>query len=765
MCFNEWRNEVPEAIDASSSQLQQSSKVSRGSSRRLLFSPAPYYTENGVLISNLTLDDCTKKEWNAPCAGKCRTTAEQDEIDQLRSDFLMVNTNALEDPDKPKLKKSKWPWIFWYSFQIIYMFCALAIVCDEFFVPALECFVDEFGISMDVAGATFMAAGGSMPELFTSYIATFKESEVGFAAIVGSAVFNVLFVIAVCAIASDEVLTLTWWPLARDCSFYLIALVAVVLVFSDNIVHWYEALALLCVYFSYCTFMKFNARISAHVELMFNKGKVTPIPTINAEDDSSKANLDRRESQIDNPHFGKPSTFRIGIVKLLTRDAYMYETAGIAAVTQIAGCLEDTFAMLDVDGDGLLSIQEMKELLASIDPRAHPDSAQVKAGMKRIARTGDGNFINFQDFKKWYMTSEIRITNQVHRIFDEFDKNRNGFLEPSEIKNVLKSLGHKPDDDEIRHVITEKESMPVGEEDGDEVQELSAKEPPGPPPEDDAPKPISSQPMMSSDPIDDTQISLDQFERWYKNSLFYNQKMKKHEMEEEADEGGLCLEAPDFPRITGDPRTDSTNRRLWYSAMFWWVFTYPLVCVMYCTLPDVRDDKYKRNWKMGIVEFLLSLVWIGIFSNWLYECIVVVSNTIGLPVAVSAVTVLAAGTSIPDLISSYVVAKKNEGDMAVSSSIGSNIFDVTVGLPLPWLSYTIIKGKRFDAIKNKTLVVDILVLITMVAAVIATVMCMKWRMTKSMGYIMLFLYFAFLCQNLIGQLPEDDPLVDYTSIR
>lgn len=42
-------------------------------------------------------------------------------------------------------------------------------------------------------------------------------------------------------------------------------------------------------------------------------------------------------------------------------------------------------------------------------------------------------------------------------------------------------------------------------------------------------------------------------------------------------------------------------------------------------------------------------------------------------------TFLAAGTSIPDLITSVVVARQGHGDMAVSSSIGSNIFDVTVG--------------------------------------------------------------------------------------
>ena len=84
------------------------------------------------------------------------------------------------------------------------MFLALAIVCDEFFVPALEEMANEdhMNLSMDVAGATLMAAGGSAPELFTSMIGTFKESDVGFGTIVGSAVFNVLFVIGMCAMFS-----------------------------------------------------------------------------------------------------------------------------------------------------------------------------------------------------------------------------------------------------------------------------------------------------------------------------------------------------------------------------------------------------------------------------------------------------------------------------------------------------------------------------------------------------------------------------------
>ena len=97
-------------------------------------------------------------------------------------------------------------WIVLHIIGVAYIFLALAIVCDEYFVPALDVLVETLQVSPDVAGATFMAAGGSAPELFTSLIGTFTQSAVGFGTIVGSAVFNVLFVIGMCAVFSKETL-------------------------------------------------------------------------------------------------------------------------------------------------------------------------------------------------------------------------------------------------------------------------------------------------------------------------------------------------------------------------------------------------------------------------------------------------------------------------------------------------------------------------------------------------------------------------------
>ena len=69
-------------------------------------------------------------------------------------------------------------------------------------------------------------------------------------------------------------------------------------------------------------------------------------------------------------------------------------------------------------------------------------------------------------------------------------------------------------------------------------------------------------------------------------------------------------------------------------------------------------------------------------------------------IAIMGLTLLAAGTSIPDLLTSVIVAKNGFGDMALSSSVGSNIFDITVGLPLPWMIGAWVYGKPIDVSSN-----------------------------------------------------------------
>ena len=69
--------------------------------------------------------------------------------------------------------------------KLLKYFVALAIVCDDFFVPSLEAISEKLKLSEDVAGATFMAGGSSAPELFTSIAGVAFETDVGVGTIVG----------------------------------------------------------------------------------------------------------------------------------------------------------------------------------------------------------------------------------------------------------------------------------------------------------------------------------------------------------------------------------------------------------------------------------------------------------------------------------------------------------------------------------------------------------------------------------------------------
>eukprot|EP00894_Picocystis_sp_ML_P005033 jgi/Pico_ML_1/55550/g1220.t1 len=139
-----------------------------------------------------------------------------------------------------------------YVMGVAYMFLALAMVCDEYFVPALEVLAHKLGVEEDVAGATFMAAGGSAPELATGLLGVFvSRSNVGVGTIVGSAAFNVLFVTGACAFYAKEALRLHWYPLLRDSSFYALDLLVLALFFASGAIQWWHCCVLLLLYTFY----------------------------------------------------------------------------------------------------------------------------------------------------------------------------------------------------------------------------------------------------------------------------------------------------------------------------------------------------------------------------------------------------------------------------------------------------------------------------------------------------------------------------------
>ncbi|XP_073720991.1 sodium/potassium/calcium exchanger 4-like isoform X1 [Misgurnus anguillicaudatus] len=152
-----------------------------------------------------------------------------------------------------------------HIFGALYMFLALAIVCDDYFVMSLEKICEKMDLSEDVAGATFMAAGSSAPELFASVIGVFiTHGDVGVGTIVGSAVFNILCIIGVCGIFAGQVVFLTKFAVFRDSIYYIFSVVALIAFIYDGKIVWWESLILIVMYVGYIIIMKFNNSLHSY---------------------------------------------------------------------------------------------------------------------------------------------------------------------------------------------------------------------------------------------------------------------------------------------------------------------------------------------------------------------------------------------------------------------------------------------------------------------------------------------------------------------
>ncbi|XP_012383214.3 sodium/potassium/calcium exchanger 5 [Dasypus novemcinctus] len=153
-----------------------------------------------------------------------------------------------------------------YFLIILYMFMAISIVCNEYFLPSLEIISESLGLSQDVAGATFMAAGSSAPELVTAFLGVFiTKGDIGISTILGSAIYNLLGICAACGLLCNMVSRLSCWPLFRDCVAYAISVAAVLGIIYDNQVYWYEGTLLLLIYGLYVLVLCFDIKISQYI--------------------------------------------------------------------------------------------------------------------------------------------------------------------------------------------------------------------------------------------------------------------------------------------------------------------------------------------------------------------------------------------------------------------------------------------------------------------------------------------------------------------
>jgi len=152
--------------------------------------------------------------------------------------------------------------------------------------------------------------------------------------------------------------------------------------------------------------------------------------------------------------------------------------------------------------------------------------------------------------------------------------------------------------------------------------------------------------------------------------------------------------------------------------------------------------------KSYIRAFLVSVLFIAGLSWVLVDSAVLFAEAVGIPPVIVALTILAGGTSVPDLISSVIVARQGRGEMAVANAVGSNIFDVLVGLGLPWLIAMVFQGAQIH-VGTENLWLSVLILLATV--VILFVFLTTHRLlSRFEGWILLLVYAGYVVWTWLG---------------
>ncbi|KAL7877858.1 hypothetical protein SRHO_G00045010 [Serrasalmus rhombeus] len=513
----------------------------------------------------------------------------------------------------------------------MYMFYALAVVCDDYFVPSLEKICERLHLSEDVAGATFMAAGSSAPELFTSVIGVFiTKGDVGVGTIVGSAVFNILCIIGVCGIFAGHAVRLSYWTLMRDSTYYTISVTTLIVFIYDEKVTWYESLVLILMYLVYILIMKCNSRVVHYIE--------------------------RRKRKKNSTNLGN----------------------GTASNTDLDdGCDATAVLLKKANFHRKPSVLMVDELLS-----AYPHQLSFSEAGMRIMITS-----HFSPRTRLTMASRMLITERQRLINSRFS---NG---DSEV--TVKIPGRRGVENGLVSVERGLNGRRGGHHDDD---------------------------RGGADAGTDTENENEDNE---------NNENDGEEEEEDDNEG---------PFVPFHCPAGACNKLKWLIA-------WPLSLLLFFTVPNCATPRWER-WFM--VTFISSTLWIAGLSYIMVWMVTVIGFTLGIPDVIMGITFLAAGTSVPDCMASLIVARQGLGDMAVSNSIGSNVFDILVGLGLPWALQTLaIDYGSTIHLNSRGLIFSVGLLLASVFLTVLGVHLNKWTLDKRLGFMCLLMYAVFLCFSIL----------------
>ena len=155
----------------------------------------------------------------------------------------------------------------------------------------------------------------------------------------------------------------------------------------------------------------------------------------------------------------------------------------------------------------------------------------------------------------------------------------------------------------------------------------------------------------------------------------------------------------------------------------------------------------KKSPQLLFLNFGMSIVFLAVLSHFMVESAVHVAHSFGLPEVIIALTILAVGTSVPDLMSSIIVARRGQGDMAIANAVGSNIFDIAIGLGLPWIFVILWRGESVQVV-TENLQSSIVLLFATVVALLFLLIVRRWEIGRYAGMLLIGAYLWYILSQI-----------------
>jgi K+-dependent Na+/Ca+ exchanger-like protein len=152
-----------------------------------------------------------------------------------------------------------------------------------------------------------------------------------------------------------------------------------------------------------------------------------------------------------------------------------------------------------------------------------------------------------------------------------------------------------------------------------------------------------------------------------------------------------------------------------------------------------KETLSKTIWNISI-----SIMFIILFSYLMLELATGLARNLNISEVIISLTILAAGTSIPDLLASVKTARDGYGDTAISNAVGSNIFDILANLGLTWFIGSIITGGKEVKVDTSNLNASIILLFASAISLLLVLIAKKWNLGKFISLILMVSYLVFV---------------------